>query len=37
MALMDSVFRFPDFVRFLYDKLFQIHDFFEETIFIIVH
>ena len=26
---------FPDFVRFLYDKLFPISDFFEETIYII--
>jgi len=34
---MYSVFRFPDFVRFRYDKLFQISDFFEETIIVFFH
>ena len=35
MAFMNRVSRFPDFARFLYDKLFPISDFFEETIYII--
>ena len=33
MAFMNKVYRFSDFVRFLYDKVFQNYDFFEETIF----
>ena len=37
MVFINRVSRFTDFVRFLYDKLFQISDFFKVTNLAILH